>query len=156
MVAVEHTSDQDWTQTAPLMAPQSESSAHAVHVAWESDTHTVAPPVAEMAQKPAVCAQSPISPYASAVTPAMHWLVRFAQKLPLSLRIQSQLSGQMHSMEPPHPSEMEPQSSKLAGGSVAQVFGAQHVPSSRQTSAGAQHERPWQTEPPVGQHSSSP
>lgn len=68
MVAVEHTSGQDWMQTAPLMAAQSWSWVHSVHSAWASETHAVAPPVVSMAQKPLACAQSPISPYDAPVT----------------------------------------------------------------------------------------
>jgi hypothetical protein len=127
-----------------------------VHSAWESETHAVAPPVVSMAQKPLACAQSPISPYDAAVMPAMHWFVRFAQMLTLSRLVQSQFAGQAQSMVPPQPSALEPQSCKLAGGSVAQALGVQQLPSSRQTSAGVQHERPWQTAFPVGQQSSSP
>lgn len=156
MVEVAHTSDQDWTQTAPVMAAQSVSFAHSVHIAWESETQSVVSLGVDVAQKPFACAQRPISPYDAAVTPGTHWFVRFAQKLPLSLSIQSQFAGQVQSIVPPQPSEMEPHSSKLAGGSEAQVFGVQQLPSSRQTSVGAQHERLWQTTFPVGQHSSSP
>jgi hypothetical protein len=88
--------------------------------------------------------------------PVKHWFVRFAQTFPLSRPIQSQFSGQMQSTLPPHPSELEPQSNRLSGGSVAQVFGVQQLLSSRQTSAGVQHAAPWQTRLPVGQQSSSP
>jgi hypothetical protein len=155
MVEVKQTSGHAKMQTPPVMAAQSWSCAHSVHIAWESETHTVASLDVDMAQNPVPCEQRPMLPYAAAVIPAMHWFVRFAQKFPLSLPIQSQFSGQVQSMEPPHPSEPEPQSSRLAGGSVAQVLGVQQLPSSRQTSAGLQHAAPWQTELPVGQQSSS-
>jgi hypothetical protein len=72
MVAVEQTSDQDWTQTAPLMAAHARSFAHSAHIAGESETQMVSPLVTPMAQKPSVCAHIPISPYDAAVMPAMH------------------------------------------------------------------------------------
>lgn len=145
---VGHTADHDWTQTSPLMAPNSRSCVQSMHIAWESETHWVVSLDADVAQKPAVCAHSPISPNESAVMPGMHSFVRFAQRFPLSLAIQSQFWGQVQLIVPPHPSEPEPQPYKLAGGSEPQVIGVQQLPFSRQTSFGKQHEMLWHAENP--------
>lgn len=146
-----HTPTYASTQTAPLIAEQSASLVQSLQIASVRDTQTVSVPVTVLAQNPDALSQIPIFPYALAVTPGMQVVVRLAQKLRGASAMHSQFAGQTQSIDPPQPSEPDPQSSRLSGIPVGQVNGVQHCSSPMQTPA--QHAPSQHTDIPMTQQS---